>query len=264
MNEAAAAESTCSRLTTVHLGVWSAWANRGAFESRIGRWEAARRSFHETVRLAPEYARGYASLGAVEQQLGLPDSAAASYQRSIAIEPTAAAHSNLGTLLRARGRLDDAITNYRRALALDDRDPRVWGNLGSTLMRASGRGASSDSAHRQAITRGAAVLEMNPKDAPFRALLAGWRLDTGDRAGALNEIEQCLSLAPESPDVLASATVVYETVGARARARDCLVRALDLGYSFELIVSEPSLATLLDDPEVARARARANASSAQH
>lgn len=264
LNETAAAETTFWKLTTVHPGVWSAWANRGAFESRIGRLQEARRSFRETVRLAPGYARGYASLGGVEQQLGLPDSAAASYQRSIAIEPTAAAHSNLGTLLRDQGRLDDAITNYRRALALDDRDPRVWGNLGSTLMRASGRSASSDSAHRQAITRGAAVLETNPKDAPFRARLAGWRLDIGDRAGALHEIEQCLSLAPESPEVLVSATAVYETVRDRGRARDCLVRALDLGYSPELIVSEPSLAALLEDPEVARAIKRANASSAQH
>jgi tetratricopeptide (TPR) repeat protein len=42
-------------------------------------------------------------------------------------------HSNLGVALSERGKIDEAIIHYRRALSIDPRDPRVHNNLGIAL-----------------------------------------------------------------------------------------------------------------------------------
>ena len=48
------------------------------------------------------------------------------------------AHNNLGNAYRTRGRVEDAVAEYRRALAVDPANTRARTNLADTL-RASSR-----------------------------------------------------------------------------------------------------------------------------
>ena len=77
--------------------------------------------------------------------------AASAYERSLALEPTRSAYSNLGTVYYFLGRYADAVRVYTRATELAAADHRVWGNLADALWQIStARGRRQDD-YRRAI-----------------------------------------------------------------------------------------------------------------
>ncbi len=65
---------------------------------------------------------------------GKIDDAVARYRRALSLKPdNAAAHGNLGVALAAQGRIADAITHYARALVLDPGNAGIHYNLGIAL-----------------------------------------------------------------------------------------------------------------------------------
>ena len=64
--------------------------------------------------------------------------AAAAFLRSLSIEPSYGALSNLGTLRYEDGRYAEAAALYRQAAALNAEDFRIFGNIGDALSAQSG------------------------------------------------------------------------------------------------------------------------------
>lgn len=56
------------------------------------------------------------------------------YRRSIALSPSAEAHSNLGCVYRQQGRLEDAISECRRAIAVDPALGNPYNDIGACLI----------------------------------------------------------------------------------------------------------------------------------
>ncbi|MDO8605867.1 MAG: tetratricopeptide repeat-containing glycosyltransferase family protein [Phaeospirillum sp.] len=84
-----------------------------------GRLEDAERGFAQAAILLPEWAAAHANLGAVLRRQGKPEAAVSCYRRSLALEPNQAGIlSNLGNALRDLGRLPEARTAHRRAVEL--------------------------------------------------------------------------------------------------------------------------------------------------
>ena len=77
------------------------------------------------------------NLGLVLAQRGRVDEAIAHFQKAVEIKPDYAdAHQNLGVALDGRGQLDAAIVHYRKALELKPDYPAIThNNLGSALAR---------------------------------------------------------------------------------------------------------------------------------
>jgi len=59
-------------------------------------------------------------------------------------------HSNFGIVLQERGRIEEAIAAYRRAIALDSGHANAYSNLG-VLLRATGQPVQAETAYRTAI-----------------------------------------------------------------------------------------------------------------
>ncbi|HEY3174134.1 MAG TPA: tetratricopeptide repeat protein [Candidatus Polarisedimenticolia bacterium] len=70
-----------------------------------------------------------------EQALEHYEAAEALYRKSIETCPTAEAHTFLGWTYSFMGRLDEAITECRRAIALDPAFGNPYNDIGSYLMR---------------------------------------------------------------------------------------------------------------------------------
>jgi tetratricopeptide (TPR) repeat protein len=69
-----------------------------------------------------------------------PDQAIAAYRKALVADPQlAAAHTNLGTLLCARGELDAARASYQTALEIDAEQPEARYNLANLLEDAGER-----------------------------------------------------------------------------------------------------------------------------
>jgi tetratricopeptide (TPR) repeat protein len=79
------------------------------------------------------------------------DEAVAQYRQALALKPDyAKAHSHLGVVLQDQGKLDDALANYRQALALKPDFAEAHNNLGHAL-RELGRLTEARHAYETAI-----------------------------------------------------------------------------------------------------------------
>ncbi|MBT6428550.1 MAG: tetratricopeptide repeat protein [Rhodospirillaceae bacterium] len=122
-------------------------------QARSGNGDGARRLLADLIALAgtpPQVLLG----GAFEAyQLGDIGLAERALRRAIEIAPDfAAAHTNLGNILREQGRLDEAIAATEVACELAPREPMNFANLGS-LFEENQRPDKAETAFREALAR---------------------------------------------------------------------------------------------------------------
>ena len=99
-----------------------------------GRSEEALRSVQRAIQLRPDFAAAHNNLGAVLKDQRRLEEAAASYQKAIQLQPDyAAAYNNLGGALRVLGRLEEAAASYQRAIQLEPEFAEAHRILGVVL-----------------------------------------------------------------------------------------------------------------------------------
>ena len=146
-----------------------------------------------------------------------------------------------------RGRLGEAIQDFRAALAMAPDDFAALSALGSCLAR-SGR-------LPEALAALDASIALNGGYAPAHCN-RGWALETsGDRAGARTAYERALAIDPVNLQALGGLAAIAAQSGQSAAARDFAQRALklaprDAAASIALAMAEVS------DGEAASAEAR--------
>ena len=86
------------------------------------------------IELNPDYAAAHYNLGNLLKDQGRCDDAEKEWRVAIRADPDyAAAHSNLGALLKDQGRYDDAEKEYREAIRADPDIAAAHSNLGNLL-----------------------------------------------------------------------------------------------------------------------------------
>ena len=94
--------------------------------------------YKQAVELAPKRAEGYVGLGASYDRLGRFDQSDRVYATLYAISgPTAQYYNNLGYSYMLRGNLTQALSNFRKAKALDPGNPVIVNNI--SMLSAAGR-----------------------------------------------------------------------------------------------------------------------------
>lgn len=101
---------------------------------RAGRFDAAERACREVLEGDPVEARALLLLGAVLRATGRLDEAVATARRAAMAGASAEAHTELGLALRAQDRLVEALGSFRRAVEADTRHGRARLALGATLL----------------------------------------------------------------------------------------------------------------------------------
>jgi len=241
------AEATFQKAIAARPGFWGSHNDLGRFYYRLGRYPEAEEEFRRIMELTPDNWRGYNGVGAVFYSQMRYEEAAQMFEKSAAIKPTDSALNNLGALYFSLGRYAEAARSFERAIQINDRDSMRWHGLASAY-----EWSNEPEKSRAAFQRAAELIEgqlrVNPRDA---ALL--WRL--ADSYSQLNQprrarelLRQALTLAPENVEVMFQAAVVYEQLGDRERALQWLARAIQGGYSRDLIERSPSLTQLRADP----------------
>jgi len=95
----------------------------GLASLQVGLLDDAKREFGRSTELGPGEPAGWANLGLAHLRLGEYDAASAAIARAAGLAPRNPDVALLqGQLEVARGRLDDGITWFRRAVDLDLRD----------------------------------------------------------------------------------------------------------------------------------------------
>jgi Tfp pilus assembly protein PilF len=146
------------------------------------------------VSLANE-AKAAMTVGDQAWQANRLDEAEAAYARAAQLLPQlAAAHANLGVVLRRQGRSLAAVASYRRSLACNPDDPGVWSNLGNAL-RELGRLEDAETALKQAVA-------LAPGNMSFLYNLGLGLRDCRKHAEALRLLEAVAAARPDDKEVL--------------------------------------------------------------
>jgi tetratricopeptide (TPR) repeat protein len=219
---------------------------------REARYAEAKGQFTTVTQLAPLNARGWSNLGAALSNLDREKEAIAAFERSAKLRPYARVEDNLGGLLFYEGRLDEAASHLRRAIAIDPGFYHAHGNLADVLRHTPG-GADSARIHYERAIQGAeSELEVNPHDFGVLAALAWYNAGLGRAPDARRRMTQALAESNDDPEIQFYAVKVYEELGERATALAYLRHALDAGYSLVEVRRNPDLVDLRKDPRTRR------------
>ena len=132
------------------------------------------------------------NLATALQSEGHVDEAVTHYQRAIALQPDyAPAYNNLGTALRAKGKPLDAVAEYQRALSVRAAYPEAHYNLANALTDA---GRPKDAAEHFRI-----ALQAMPGSADVHNNLGIALAEEGKRDDAISEFRAAVAADPASP-----------------------------------------------------------------
>ena len=164
-------------------------------------------------------AADHSNLGAVLRALGRNEEAEAAYRRAATLDPGfPAAHFNLGNLLGEAGRLDEAEAGYRTALALRPDYAEAWNAIGTVLQR-RGRLADAAASFAQAARHA-------PRWAEARTNLGVALLGLEQYQDAAQALRTALTVAPRSAAALGNLGAVCLRAGcavaAERSSRDAL------------------------------------------
>jgi serine/threonine-protein kinase len=245
------AEAAYRKAIALRPDSWIGYNKLGIFLDDHQRYDEAIAQFNHAIQLTPDNAPLYLNLGSVYIDVGDPKhypEAEQALKKSITLEPTYAAYTNLGYLYIQQKRYAEAADAVEKALELNDKDYLVWGNLAIAY-----EGLNNQQKAQQAHDKEIALLEQavqeTPRDASAHATLGLLYAKKKVREKAISHVESALALSPDDADVLETVGQAYEDLGDRARALQYLEKSLQKGYSFEAMKSFPDLQGVLSDPQ---------------
>ncbi len=115
-----------SMLVIIIVGLYST-----ATIARNRDWKDGLTLWSKTVKSSPNSSVAHGSLGRAYQELGRTDEAVEEYKKAIAIYPDDyKAHYNLGVVYDQQGLLDTAVQSYQRAIQINPAYPNAHFNIG--------------------------------------------------------------------------------------------------------------------------------------
>ncbi len=174
---------SCCRMTPRHTATW------GRRCAPAGSWPTRCNVTVAPCSSPPEFAEAHNNLGGAYRDLGQLGDAVTSYRRALAIKPHfALAHCNLGDAYLALGQPKEAEASCRRALGLDPLLAEAHNTLGLAL-RLQSRAADAEASCRRA-------LEINPRLVDALTSLAHLQADRGQFAEAEDSLRRVIVMQP--------------------------------------------------------------------
>jgi tetratricopeptide (TPR) repeat protein/TolB-like protein/DNA-binding winged helix-turn-helix (wHTH) protein len=244
------AEQVLRRNLGMHPGSEVAHTELGAFLFRTGRYAEAAEQYEYVVALNPDNMNGYSNLGTAQMLGGYFAEAIATFNKALEIEPRHVTYSNLGLMFYYLGDLDQAVENHERAVELAPNDYLARINHGDALW-AAGREEEALAAYRRARELAERVLQVDSRD-PFPRLDLAWiHAMLGNSEEARSRMDRALPLAPDDPYTHYIDGLIYLRAGDVAGAAGAFEKAVELGYSRQLLAADPQLGALATDTRFA-------------
>ncbi len=230
---------------------WANWSALGQHYHCHGQIDEARECFERVIALTPNNSSAYSDLGGMLVLQREIEAAIDAFETSRGLASNYRAFANLGVLYSFEGRFADAVEMFEQALLLNDKDYRVWANLGLAYRLLPDSAAESDSAYRRAIEVAEPRLTVNPNDPQLHAALAQFYMQLDEPIRARHLVERALELSPENTTVLVDAAGVFAGLDDENRVLELLRKAIELGYPLEAIAQQPTFEDLVPHLEAA-------------
>jgi len=172
------------------------------------------------------------------------------FQRSIAIQPNQRAYSNLGTLDFFDRQYAASATDFEQALKINDRDGRIWRNLGWSYYW-GGQKDKAPEDFRRSVDLFEQQLKVNPNDTSAMILAADDYSMIGEKGKAESLLAKGLANSSDAESAFRGVEI-YENLGKRDEALKWLGTAVQRGYVITEIERDPSLVELRKDARYAK------------
>ena len=249
------AEETYNRAATMWPENWNGHYRLAIFYFKQRRFQDAVTQFRQVIERTADNAEAHSGLGISLAQLGVDTGAAgvqeeaeAELKKSISIQPTYFAYSNLGLLYYQQRRWPDAAAMWNTAVQLNKNDFRVWANLAMAYEWLDQR-AQADNAYREELARLEPMAKLRPEDAALQCELGALYSRQQLRKKAISAVQAALARAPHDPDVLSCAGESYDRLGDRQQAIRLVKKAVSEGLATRDIEQNPNLRNLVADPK---------------
>ena len=107
--------------------------------------------FSSAASAYPESAKMHQAVGQVHAERGRMDQAILAFRRALSIREEAMTYNNMGNAYGVKGTFEQALAAYRKAVDLDPRYAEAWKNLAVTAMRAGEPAAAAEGFSQAAI-----------------------------------------------------------------------------------------------------------------
>jgi tetratricopeptide (TPR) repeat protein len=186
--------STARRMAVTITVLVLAGAEAVATRSYLVHWRDTLSLSKYILTKTPDAPQARNMLGLELQSQGKLDQAISQYRRALQVKPNyVEAHNNLGIALQLQGKPDEAISHYRRALQIDPGYVDAYYNMGITF-RAQGKLDQAISSYRQ-------VLRLKPNHIEAHSNLGSVLSAQGKFEEAIEQFRLALQVRPDFAEV---------------------------------------------------------------
>lgn len=243
------AEMSFLRAIELKPNYWKAYESLADFYYTKALYADSAKTYEVVTRLTPGSHIGYLGKGAAYWMLGNTEQALLAYERSLELNPSRQAYTNLGMFYYYAGQFQQAADMQLKALEYAETDHRVWGRLAESYRFISGQGSLSQFAYRRAAELARDNLQINNEDWYTRAMLGLYLVHLDEQAEGMNLLEKAIEQSKRNSEVLyfkALAVLKKEDV---EQAILLLEEAVALEqYYRQFIALDPDLNRLKDKP----------------
>ena len=248
LNKFDLAEKTFQQAIARRPNYWANYNSLGELYLGKAKYKDAESPFSQVIALAPESWIGYGNLGNTYYYEGQFTKALPLLEKSVQIEQTSDNTSNLASLYFSLRRFSEAARRYEKAVALNETNSTITGNLADAYYWSPGERSKSYPIYRTAIDLAQKRLAVNPRQADILAYLAGYQSMLGEKKQATENINRALAIAPGSSDILFNAATVFNQLNETDKALDNLEKAVRAGSTVNDLLQSPNLDNLHGHP----------------
>ena len=249
LSRGAEAETSFRQAVAVDPSYSQAYSSLAYYLFERGKIDEATSMLRKVTELVPASAIAWNSLGGALLMNGDFSKALDASSRSLLLEPSKSAYSNIATAYYYLGRFPEAVANAERAAAIGEHDYVIQGNLADALWQVPGRRIDAVAVYHDTIDLAERELQATPGNAALRAQLGYLYGRVGEDEKSRQYLETAAAAAPGIVYVQYFVAVAAADRGDRESALRAIAALVELGYSPLLLRSAPEFRSLLQDPE---------------
>ncbi len=242
------AEKLYDEAIALRPSYWENYNAKALFCMRTGKNREAKELFARVIELRPLSYAGYTNKAVVHLHDGELKEAEPLLRAAIQINPATEARANLGYVLYAQGRYDEASAEYEAAVRAGANRADVLGSLADTY-RQAGRREDARATYARAIELAEARLRVDPGDNLMRAGLAMFLAGSRKCPLASSQAARAVAGGQVEPRVQYYAAVAAALCGDRTSAVRRLEKALQ-GGTLADARTNPDLEAVRRDPAI--------------
>ncbi|MGB3534546.1 MAG: tetratricopeptide repeat protein [Microcoleaceae cyanobacterium] len=191
-----AAIATCHQVLKLKPDFAAAYITLGNILQTQNKITSAIRAYQQAVEINPNFAEVYVNLGTMYLRLGEIETGIEFYQKALKIEPNlAAVYWNLGKVYQKQGKQNEALENWQKALEIqpDLVDAKFSFELGNALARKG--------QWQEAIKSYQRTVKLDPNWAEGYANIGCVFAQQGDQEHAISYFQQAIKIKPNLPEL---------------------------------------------------------------